>query len=117
LELPANGLPLGLTPQRELVLFRIAQEALHNVVKHAEADRAELSLSSNGQGAELTVSDHGRGFDPEAPGGKDGIGLVSIRERAYLADGEVEIRSAPGVGTVVRARLPEDRLPQDGDTA
>lgn len=106
LELPAPELPLGLSPQGELVLFRIAQEALHNVVKHARTDSAEVRLASDGEATELTVSDRGQGFDVRAAGTQEGIGLVSIKERAYLAEGEVEIRSTVGQGTVVRARLP-----------
>ena len=107
LELPP-GDRLQLAPQRQLVLFRIAQEALHNIVKHAQVDHAEMTLSDNHDGTLLTVSDRGRGFDLNKPNLNQGIGLVGIKERAYLAEGEVEISSTPGQGTVVRARLPQE---------
>jgi signal transduction histidine kinase len=106
LNLPEAEKPLGLPAQSELVLFRIAQEALHNVVMHSQVKRAELTLSRNGDGIRLTVKDQGRGFDPGKPGAGSGIGLIGIKERAYLAEGGVEILSAPGEGTTVRAWLP-----------
>jgi signal transduction histidine kinase len=106
LSLPDGEQPLGLAPQRELVLFRIAQEALHNVVKHAEVKSAELTLTRNGNQIQLMVKDEGRGFDPGRPGTGSGIGLLSINERVYLAEGQVEIVSALGEGTMVRASLP-----------
>ena len=108
LSLPDGESPLGLGPQRELVLFRIAQEALHNVVKHAEVKSAELTLAGNGDRIQLTVKDQGRGFDPGRPGTGSGLGLISINERAYLAEGQVEILSTPGQGTTVRVSLPFD---------
>ena len=106
LQLPPANAPLGLGPQGELVLFRIAQEALHNVVKHAQVQSAELSLSKNGSGTQLTVKDQGRGFDAAKPDSSSGIGLIGIKERAYLAEGRVEVLSAPGQGTTVRVWLP-----------
>jgi signal transduction histidine kinase len=108
LSLPEGEAPLGLPPQRELVLFRIAQEALHNVVKHSQVLSADLNLAGNGDRIQLTVTDRGCGFDPERPRVGSGIGLISINERAYLAEGQVEILSAPGEGTTVRAWLPLD---------
>ena len=105
LVMPGAEWPLGLPPERELVLFRIAQEALHNVVKHAQVQAAEVKLEAKGNRIELTVLDRGRGFDPGKPN-SDGIGLIGIKERAYLAEGEVEISSKPGEGTLVRAWLP-----------
>jgi signal transduction histidine kinase len=88
------------------VLFRIAQEALHNVVKHAEVKSAELTLTRNGNQIQLIVKDRGCGFEPGKPGTNSGIGLISINERAYLAEGHVEVLSAPGEGTTVSAWLP-----------
>jgi two-component system NarL family sensor kinase len=102
---PAEAL-LSINPQRALVLYRIAQEALHNVVKHAGVAAAELRLSASGNGLELSVSDHGRGFDSSKATKSDGIGLIGMRERAYLAEGKVEITSRPGEGTLVRAWFP-----------
>ena len=106
LSLPPDEEPLGLPSQRELVLFRIAQEALHNVVKHSQVRNAEVSVSRNGKDVVLTVKDRGKGFDPATTAGR-GIGLVGMNERAYLAEGGVEITSASGQGTTVRAWLPQ----------
>ncbi|HEU4494134.1 MAG TPA: PAS domain S-box protein [Rubrobacteraceae bacterium] len=86
-------------------LYRIAQEALHNTVKHARASRAELRLERDAQGITLEVSDDGVGFDPEAsfPGH---LGLKSMRERAARVGGALRIRSTRGEGTSIRVRIP-----------
>jgi signal transduction histidine kinase len=106
LSFPPNEEPLGLPRQRELVLFRIAQEALHNVVKHADVRSATVNVSRNGNDVVLMVKDGGKGFDRTAQSRGAGIGLISMNERAYLAEGGLEITSAPGQGTTVRAWLP-----------
>ena len=77
--------------EASLCLYRIAQEALHNVVKHADARHAEVVLLRTPDGAELTVSDDGKGFDIQVRTGETGLGLVSITERARLAGGTVSI--------------------------
>jgi signal transduction histidine kinase len=91
----------------ELACFRIAQEALTNVARHARATAAEVEveLDDEGEGARLLlrVSDDGQGFDPDRPGG---LGLVTMRERATQLGGCVTISPRPGGGTVVRAILP-----------
>jgi PAS domain S-box-containing protein len=86
-------------------LYRIAQEALHNTVKHARARTVDLALESEPGALVLRVSDDGRGFDSgaEFPGH---LGLRSMRERATAAGGTLEIESAPGAGTRLRARIP-----------
>lgn len=89
-------------------LYRIAQEALHNTVKHARASRVVLRLSGDGDGVELCVTDDGEGFDTSRtfPGH---LGLRSMRERVARLDGTVEIASAPKQGTRVSVRLPAAR--------
>jgi two-component system sensor histidine kinase UhpB len=88
-----------------LCLYRVAQEALRNVVKHAGAGRVEVSVVATGGAAALVVSDDGRGFEPaHAP--RSGLGLVSMAERVRLIRGTLAIESAPGRGTQVRARVP-----------
>jgi PAS domain S-box-containing protein len=86
-------------------LYRIAQEALHNVVKHAEASTVHVSLTCSDEEVVLEVQDNGRGFDTEHsfPGH---LGLETMKERAERLDGSREVVSAPGLGTIVRARLP-----------
>jgi two-component system, NarL family, sensor kinase len=96
-------LPLEL----ESELYRIAQEALTNVRKHAHAGEVELSLRRRGSGVTLTVRDNGRGFARTSQR-QNGVshGLVGMRERAKLLGGRLEVRSAPGSGTQVTAHVP-----------
>jgi signal transduction histidine kinase len=88
-----------------LCLYRIAQEALRNVVRHAATDRAEVELGGTPGGIRLRVRDDGAGFDPAAALG-GGLGLVSMRERLYLVGGDIAIDSRPGVGTRIDVRVP-----------
>jgi len=97
-------------------LYRIAQEALHNIVKHARATRASIRLASDGDGVTLEVRDNGAGFDPrgEFPGH---LGLKSMRERIEKLGGTLTIDSAPGRGATVVARVVCSRRAARGDTA
>jgi two-component system NarL family sensor kinase len=99
-----------LSPHLELVLFRIAQEALNNVEKHAQASRLRLSLAQRGASIELHVQDNGRGFHPKNRTGprakQGGLGLMNMQERASIVDGTVELKSAPGEGAEVVVRVP-----------
>ena len=88
-----------------LYAYRIVQEALHNVVKHSGASQARVELTGSGVALELVVADEGRGFDPDTPG-LAGLGLLSMRERVKLLDGEIGIRSKPGTGTRLDVRIP-----------
>jgi signal transduction histidine kinase len=86
-------------------LYRIAQEALQNVVKHAGATRVDLSLSRSDEGLMLEVRDNGRGFD--ASGSFPGhLGLQSMHERAARVGGLLEIVGAAGVGTTLQVSVP-----------
>lgn len=98
-----------LDPDRQLALYRVAQEALANVVRHAAASKVTVEVvRDEEEGAVvLRVADDGRGFDPdgeELEGG--GLGLVGMEERARLAAGALSVSSAPGRGTEIRLRLP-----------
>jgi signal transduction histidine kinase len=93
----------------KLTTYRIAQEAMTNVYKHARAKQMDVSLIIDDFGVHLRVEDDGRGFDPRSPRGTtsgSGLGLLSMRERAALLRGEVTIEAAPGSGTTVLADLP-----------
>jgi signal transduction histidine kinase len=85
-------------------LYRIAQEALHNVVKHARAPEAQITLELHESDVVMTVRDGGRGFEPSAFPGH--LGLRSMRERAEALGGTFSVDSAPRAGTTVRVRLP-----------
>jgi signal transduction histidine kinase len=94
----------------EINLFRIAQEALNNVVKHAQATRVSVSLERRPGRLQLVIEDDGRGMDPSAVSPPPGtFGLVGMRERAALFGGSVEIESRPGHGATVFVRLPWPR--------
>jgi two-component system sensor histidine kinase UhpB len=101
----AGDLP-ALGEDQELALYRVAQESLTNVVRHAGATAAELQLRHDGGGGvALVVRDDGRGITPEqATNGSSGI--AGMRERALLIGGELEVATAPGGGTAVKLRLP-----------
>lgn len=100
------------SPSQALTLYRITQEALRNVSRHAGVDQAEVSLTASDTAWELEISDSGRGFAGEADGHGRGVGLRSIRERARLADATATVRSVPGGGTRVRVVMPVgSRLP------
>jgi PAS domain S-box-containing protein len=97
-----------LAPDIETNLYRIAQEALNNILKHADAREVSVTLNQNGREAVLVVEDDGRGFDPEKTGSNStgGLGLVGMRERATLLGGRLEIESHDGGGTAIYARIP-----------
>ncbi|AYB30089.1 sensor histidine kinase [Chryseolinea soli] len=89
-----------------IALFRIAQEGLNNVVKHAEATHVNLHLLDNEDEVYMLLEDDGKGFDMRAAGQQGGQGLRNIKERAKLLDGSAEIHSSPGEGTVVEVHIP-----------
>ncbi len=92
--------------ERALILFRIAQEALRNVAKHANATKAELTVELAKGQLTLVVSDNGQGFDSAGPQSTAGLGLISMGERARLADGSFSLFSKPGAGTTIRVTVP-----------
>jgi PAS domain S-box-containing protein len=89
-----------------LCLYRIAQEALHNVGKHAEAETVQVRLTATGHAIELRVIDIGNGFDLSKVKRSTGLGLVSMEERTRMLDGEFSITSEEGKGTTVTVRVP-----------
>jgi signal transduction histidine kinase len=100
-DLPGPRLP----PAVETTIFRIVQESLSNVRKHAVARSVRIELERRGDVVTLRVADDGRGFDP-AVVPEDRFGLEGIRQRSRLTGGESRIVSAPGQGTTIEVRLP-----------
>lgn len=98
-----------LAPHVETALFRIAQETLQNVAKHAEASRIEVTLAHEGDSVVFTVTDDGVGFDPSVAGGPTSYGLAGMHERASLLGATLLVRSSPGHGTRIACRLPAAR--------
>jgi signal transduction histidine kinase len=101
---------LALQPELEITIYRIITEALTNIARHAEASDIRVSLQVTDTQVELEVKDNGIGFDVEnllkSPAERQGLGLVSMRERAGLLAGELKVTSEPGQGTQVRAEFP-----------
>jgi signal transduction histidine kinase len=95
--------PTNITKSVSLCLYRVVQEALHNVSKHSKAKSAQISLRGSSGRLEVIVEDSGIGFDPETIRPRSGLGLSSIEERVRRAGGRISIASAPGVGTKVKA--------------
>ena len=97
---PKTRLPLSV----ETVLFRVMQEAINNVARHANARHTRIIFEADALGIIARVEDDGEGFEPATP--RAGLGLVGMRERANLIGGRVEVRSAPGGGTQVEICIP-----------
>jgi signal transduction histidine kinase len=94
-----------LAPELETVVYRVVQEALTNVARHARAGRAVVSVEATARRVRARVTDDGTGFDPAAVAPAS-LGLAGMAERASLAGGRLAVRSAPGKGTTVTLEIP-----------
>ncbi len=103
-----------IAPNVSITLFRILQETLTNVARHAKATRADVVLQKQRDRLVLRIRDNGRGFDPEDPSISKSLGLLGMRERAAILGGRVIISSAPGKGTTVTAWIPLRSPEQSG---
>ncbi len=103
-------IPLRFNSQKELAIYRIAQESVHNIMKHADARNVHVNLTTITGNICLSVEDDGIGFDPlsclEFVDGKSSLGLLIMRERAFQAGGELTVESAKGKGTHILAEIP-----------
>jgi signal transduction histidine kinase/chaperonin cofactor prefoldin len=100
------GVNERLPEQVEVALYRIAQEALTNVIRHAHATQIQVLLEKAESKLRLTIQDNGVGFDPKARVEHNGMGLVGIRERVSMLGGQLAVTSTPGEGTVLRIEIP-----------
>jgi PAS domain S-box-containing protein len=100
------GIPHNLSKEVSLCLFRVLQEGLQNAVKHSGVRSFVVGLRGTGESIELTVADLGNGFEEKEAFTRHGIGLISMRERLQMVHGELSVKSQPGVGTTIRARVP-----------
>jgi signal transduction histidine kinase len=100
--------PTRPAPEFESAIYRLVQESLTNVVKHAEAERVDIRVTESDGAVNVVVRDDGRGFDPAAL--TEGYGLLGMRERVALAGGRLDVASADGEGTTVNATFPVRRL-------
>jgi signal transduction histidine kinase len=102
------GLADRFSHEVETVFYRVAQEALNNAVRCADASRISLSLAADAGQIRLAVEDDGVGFDPQSVDGEK-LGIVGMRERAELIGGRLEVKSSPGAGTAVELTVPRAR--------
>jgi signal transduction histidine kinase len=116
-EFRVEGATQRLHPRQELALFRIAQEALNNVVQHADTSLAEVTLLFSPEGVCLRVTDSGPGFDPQQANdsGRPSLGLMSMHERASTVGGTLHIQSEPGEGAQVEVCVPAEKIWQRND--
>lgn len=103
-----------LVPDIESTIYRLVQESLTNIVKHARAERVDVQLGETDDSITVLVRDDGQGFDTAAK--SDGFGLLGMRERVNLVGGDLNIESAPGEGTAIHARMPAEHLPKATQT-
>jgi len=106
IEFKHSDVPAEIPKEISLCLFRVLQEALQNAVKHSADQNFTVEVHGAKEEISLTVSDSGIGFDWQNAMNRRGLGLISMRERLRLVNGELSIQSAPGRGTVVLARVP-----------
>jgi PAS domain S-box-containing protein len=101
-----RGVPLTVSPEISVCLFRVLQESLRNALKHSGVQHFEVKMQESPTEIQLTVRDSGVGFDPELAGNTPGLGLVSMLERVKLVKGTISITSRPQTGTEVSVRVP-----------
>jgi len=102
----SEGVPAPLPEDVSLCLYRVAQESLRNIAKHASATSVRVALLGAEGGLTLRIEDTGNGFDLNEVKGKGGLGLISMEERARLVNGKLTIKSQPGKGTTVEVFVP-----------
>jgi signal transduction histidine kinase/ligand-binding sensor domain-containing protein len=101
-----DGIPEDIPREQALCLFRVGEEALQNVIRHASARRVEVVLRGVDGGIQLAVQDDGAGFNPEVQRQRPSLGLSGMQERVHLLNGQLDIESSPGSGTVIVGWLP-----------
>lgn len=101
-----NGQLVNMDSNRELLIFRIVQEALANSIKHANADKIVIQLDYHAEDLWLTIMDNGKGFDRDHPDFKEGLGMNSMQQRSLLLQGKLEIKAYPNEGVQVGLWVP-----------
>ena len=105
-----SGVPNGVDRDVALCIYRVAQEALHNVVKHSGASRATVTLTRMNGDLVLRVTDQGAGFATDAMASRESLGFTSMRERALVVAGRLRVASRPAYGTTVELLVPMSRV-------
>ncbi len=106
INLQTDGLHKPIPSHVEMVLYRVIQESVNNVIKHAAANNLDISINQETDGVDVMIEDNGKGFDPINLKNKDGIGLSNIKNRVQYLKGKVEWNSAPDEGTLVAIHIP-----------
>ena len=106
INLQTDGLNKPIPNHVEMVLYRVIQESVNNVVKHAAASNLDISINQEADGIDVLIEDNGRGFDSSRTTDTDGIGLSNIKNRVQYLKGTVEWNTAPGNGTLVAIHIP-----------
>jgi PAS domain S-box-containing protein len=101
-----NTSKLELQPQQSVALFRIIQEALNNIAKHAKASMVKIDIEQTTNKLKLEITDNGVGFDDKKNFRIDSYGLIGMKERVFLLDGKLLIKSEPGKGTSIKIDMP-----------
>ena len=102
----SNDVPMHLSPEISLCLFRVLQEALHNSAKHSGVQHFDVQLREDSGEIHLDINDSGRGFDVNTAMHSQGLGLISMRERVRLVNGTIKIESRPKSGTSIHVHVP-----------
>jgi signal transduction histidine kinase len=105
-EFTPEDLPENLPKDLSLCLYRITQESLRNIAKHACSKEAHITLAANNGSLLLSIQDSGVGFDPAQARGRPGLGLASMEERVRLIQGSLSVQSGPAQGTTIEVRAP-----------
>ncbi|CAG0985575.1 partial serine/threonine-protein kinase RsbT, partial [Gammaproteobacteria bacterium] len=106
--LDVHNLPEPIDALVSTTVFRIVQEALTNVVRHAEATEVSVDLVGDESGLSLTIRDDGKGIDAAAVEGHQALGILGMRERVHLLGGSFRIEGEPGRGTTIRVEVPRE---------
>jgi signal transduction histidine kinase len=112
-----SGVPRNLPKEISLSLFRVLQESLQNAVKHSGVGHFSVDLRGTPSEIQLVVNDSGAGFDQQDMLTRRGLGLISMRERLQMVSGEFSVKSEPGRGTTIWARVPLEREAQRASMA
>src|SRR5207249_1689240 len=103
-----NGVMRDIPERKKLIVFRIIQESLQNIIKHSRATAIEVNFAFEADMLRIKVEDNGKGFKPELLDNKGGLGLQNIRGRAALIGGQALVDSRPDQGTIIEITLPYD---------
>jgi two-component system NarL family sensor kinase len=105
-QMNCEGVKRSMDHQREIILFRVLQECLQNVMKHSEAKNLDINFTYTDNVLSIQIKDDGKGFLIQPAKGSYGLGLMNINNRIQLMNGQITVESSPGTGTVIFIQLP-----------